>query len=94
MRYVSMRNNLHLKWVKKFHTPGPKHWVQAYPQNLVAAGRARYQVDWRLGIVVAMIRHCAIEYWPEAFIRMLMRLNNDIHSVLEKQRFKAEKTIV
>lgn len=80
--------------MKKFHTPGPKHWVQAYPQNLVAAGRARYQVDWRLGIVVAIIRYCAIEYWPEAFIRMLMRLNNDIHSVLEKQRFKAEKAIV
>ena len=77
-----------IRW-KKLHTSWSQHWVHAYSILLVTPGRARYQVNWCLGIVVVMSRDCVIEDWPEAFIRVLMRLNNDVYTVLKEQRFEA-----
>ena len=56
---------------------------------LITAGRAGYKVDWGLGVDVVMSRHCVVKYWPEAFVRVLMRFNDDIHTVLKKQRLEA-----
>lgn len=75
--------------MEKVHTSRSQHWVDAYSVKFVTAGRARYQVDWCLGIAVVMSRHCVIEDWPEAFVRVFMRFNNDVHTILEKQRFEA-----
>ena len=36
-----------------------------------------------------MSRHCIVEDWPEALVRVLMRFNDQIHTVLEKQRLEA-----
>jgi len=46
-------------------------------------------VDWSLGIDVVVSRHCIVEDWPEALIRVFMRFNDQIHTILEKQRFEA-----
>lgn len=46
-------------------------------------------MDWGLGIGVVMSRHCIVEDWPEALVRVLMRFNDQIHTVLEKQRLEA-----
>jgi len=46
-------------------------------------------VDWSLGIGVVVSRHCIVEDWPEPLIRVFMRFNDQIHTVLEKQRFEA-----
>ena len=46
-------------------------------------------MDWGLGIGVVMSRHCIVEDWPEALIRVFMRFNDQIHTVLEKQWFEA-----
>ena len=77
--------------MRKIPTFWSEHWVHAYSVELVTAGRARYEVDWCLGIVVVMSRHCIIKHWPEAFVRVLMRLNNDVYTILEKQRFQARE---
>ena len=56
---------------------------------LITAGRARYKVDWGLGVDVVMSRHCVVKYWPEAFVGVFMRFNDEIHTVLKKQRLEA-----
>ena len=70
-------------------TSWSQHCSHAYSITLVTAGRARYQVDWGLGIGVVMSRHGIVEDWPEALVRVLMRFNDQIHTVLEKQRLEA-----
>lgn len=46
-------------------------------------------MDWCLRVAVVISRHCVIVDWPEAFVGVLMRLDNDVHTVLEEQRFEA-----
>ena len=78
--------------IKEVLTSGSQYWVHAYPIKLVAAGGAWDYVDWCLGIRVVMSRHCIIEHWPEAFVWVLMRLYNDVHTILEKQGFEARRS--
>ena len=56
---------------------------------LVTASRTGYHVDWGLGIGVVMSSYCIVEDWPEALVRVLMRFNDQVHTVLEKQRLEA-----
>lgn len=76
-------------YMKELHTSRSQHGIHAYSIRLVTASRARYKVDWGLGVDVVMSRYCVVEDWPEAFVRVLMRFNDNIHTVLEKQRFEA-----
>ena len=78
--------------IKEVLTSGSQYWVHAYPIKLVAAGGAWDYVDWCPGIRVVMSRHCIIKHWPEAFVWVLMRLYNDVHTILEKNRFEARRS--
>lgn len=70
-------------------TSRSQHWIHAYSKSLVTASRAGNQVDWGLGIDVVMSRYCIVVDWPEALIWVLMRFNDQIHTILKKQRFEA-----
>lgn len=50
-------------------------------------------MDWSLGIDVVMSRYCIVVDWPKALIGVLMRFNDQIHTILEKQRFEAGEKI-
>lgn len=66
------------------HTSWSQHGSHAYSISLVAACRTRYQVDWGLWIAVVVSRYYVVEHWPEAFVRVLMRFDDYVYTVLEK----------
>ena len=48
-------------------------------------------MDWGLWIAVVVGCYCVVEHWPEAFVRVFMRFDDNVYTVLEKQRFQAKE---
>ena len=69
-------------------TSWSQHGIDTYSVRLITSRCAGDQVDGGLGVVVVMRSDCPVVHGPQALVRVLVCLNDEIHAITEKQRLQ------
>ena len=67
------------------HTSGTQHGYKALSVLLIAPGKAGDDVDWGLGIVIAVGSDSLVVDGPHALISVLVPFKDDIHTITVEQ---------